>query len=421
MSDWSNWAIAKKSAWDVNEQDRELFTRATGNVMVADPDEWTDADALLLEPLAKNPTPDNLYDVFAKTPVINIPSFVPAGRIKFSFDSSWRPEGNDDLDNDNNQRAKIVAIYNGTVRKTIIDWDSDDESPTFKPDAPNERVSQVDLQFDGAAGSTVQLEISLTEAWNDWWWAVDNLLIEVPTNPAKLRINTANGRAQLVGNDVIASSITAIDIKSPSGKFNSSVAGGLATSLTTTADGPDAGTTAGDSPGERWERLGSTTTQYADAFLFGSSSFTTANTASIGSLMNTATLSTNPTTAAAQSDVAFTYSLASGNIVTGIVEYYFQQTPLPGDFNANGVVDAADYSVWRDNLAPARKRRSTATVTGPAASMPVTTRCGARTSAIACRVRQQPCRSRRRCGLRLLVCWRGSFAAKASRCSRCSH
>ncbi len=342
VRDWSNWAIAKKSAWDDNEQDRELFTRASGNVMVADADEWEDADNPAKADIAKASTPDNFYDVFAKTPVINIPSFVPAGRIKFSFDSSWRPEGKDDLDLTNN--------HNGSVRKTIIDWDSDPESPTFKPDAQNERVSQIDLQFDGAANSTVQLEISLTQAWNDWWWALDNLLIEVPTNPAKLRINTANGRAQLVGNDVISSSITAIDIKSPSGKFNPNVAGGLATSLTSTADGPDAGTTAGDSPGERWERLSSTTTQYADAFLFGSSSFTSANTASIGALMNTATLSTNPATATSQSDLVFTYSLASGNIVTGIVEYYFQQTPLPGDFNANGVVDTADYTVWRDNL-----------------------------------------------------------------------
>ncbi len=32
----------------------------------------------------------------------------------------------------------------------------------------------------------------------------------------------------------------------------------------------------------------------------------------------------------------------------GAVEW--QVNPLPGDYNFNGVVDAADYSVWRDTL-----------------------------------------------------------------------
>ena len=32
----------------------------------------------------------------------------------------------------------------------------------------------------------------------------------------------------------------------------------------------------------------------------------------------------------------------------GAVEW--QLNPLPGDYNFNGVVDAADYSVWRDTL-----------------------------------------------------------------------
>jgi hypothetical protein len=27
-----------------------------------------------------------------------------------------------------------------------------------------------------------------------------------------------------------------------------------------------------------------------------------------------------------------------------------KESPLPGDYNSNGVVDAADYTVWRDNL-----------------------------------------------------------------------
>ena len=44
--------------------------------------------------------------------------------------------------------------------------------------------------------------------------------------------------------------------------------------------------------------------------------------------------------------VAFAFSLANGN--SGIAR--FSDAGVPGDYNGNGVVDAADYTVWRDNL-----------------------------------------------------------------------
>jgi hypothetical protein len=40
--------------------------------------------------------------------------------------------------------------------------------------------------------------------------------------------------------------------------------------------------------------------------------------------------------------------VASGRIDMGAVES--QANPLPGDYNFNGIVDAADYSVWRDTV-----------------------------------------------------------------------
>jgi hypothetical protein len=51
-----------------------------------------------------------------------------------------------------------------------------------------------------------------------------------------------------------------------------------------------------------------------------------------------------------------------GRIDIGAVEY--QPNPLPGDFNFNGIVDAADYTVWRDTLGSTTDLRADATGTG---------------------------------------------------------
>ena len=54
----------------------------------------------------------------------------------------------------------------------------------------------------------------------------------------------------------------------------------------------------------------------------------------------------------AAEDLAFSYRLATqSGLVNGIVSYDdTPPPPLDGDYNNNGVVDAADYSVWRDRL-----------------------------------------------------------------------
>ncbi len=57
----------------------------------------------------------------------------------------------------------------------------------------------------------------------------------------------------------------------------------------------------------------------------------------------------NPTAA---HDVAFRYTMVDLTLQTGIVEYVPITPPagIIGDYNENGVVDAADYVAWRRNL-----------------------------------------------------------------------
>lgn len=351
VTEWVGWATADKEWWieTAEDQDRSQFTRGSGKVFVADPDEWDDA------PTDPGPAPFNFYDAVARTPVISIPAGIPAGRIQLAFDSSWKPEGGDDdvVGSRNNQSAFVRATYDGGSAIDVLispdggtHWDSDDEDIFFKPDATNERVV-LDLEYDGLA-TTLQLEFALERAWNDWWWAIDNVLVSVPTDPMLLRINTANGQAFVAGDDVIDTNFKSINVVSEGGQLvvNNS---GLSSSLSDIADGPDLGDTAGDSQGEHWEMLTSSANQFAEAFLFGSSALDRSSSASLGQLQSG--LDADPLVAAANSDVMFTYSLASGDIVTGVVEYFFEEVQgVPGDFNNDGVVNTADYTVWRDNL-----------------------------------------------------------------------
>lgn len=337
--DWAGWSFANKDWWAeaAGDQNRTQFARGQGTIMVADSDEWDDDD---------NPVDDtgDLYDTFIKTPVINIPSGIPAGRLQLIFDSSWRDEA-DTAGPDNpasNQTATINAFYNGSSAGIeVLRWESDEESDFFKNDAEDERVV-LDLQYDGSA-SSVQLEFGLGESNNDWWWAIDNLLVAVPADPSILRINTFNGQGTLVGGDVIPTPIKSIDITSENGVLTGA-ASGLSASAGDTVDGPDGGATAGDSAGEQWEMLTSSEDRLFEAFLFGESVFDESRSANLGALLD---LSASE----GDRDIAFSYTTDAGDLVEGIVEYFFDDTVgLPGDFNLDGSVDAADYTVWRDGL-----------------------------------------------------------------------
>lgn len=337
--DWAGWAFADKEWWidAAGDQDRSQFTRGQGTILVSDNDEWDD-DANLVG------STGNLYDTLITTPTISIPAGVPAGRIKLSFDTSWRDEA-DGGGEDSNQTATIDVRYDNGAGIEVFRWESDPESDFFQDDTTDARI-QLDLQYDGIA-SSLELDFLQSESDNDWWWAIDNLLVEVPTDPAKIRVNTFNGQVFLEGDDTISSAISAINIASPSGLLEMVTQGGLADSITDTVGG-------GDEPGEQWELLASTAIVYAEAFLDGSSEFDINRSELLGTLLNGAMLDDDPLVAAAASDLEFTYSLATGTIVDGVVEFFYEEVAgLPGDFNSDGVVDLADFTVWRDNLGAA--------------------------------------------------------------------
>ena len=92
-----------------------------------------------------------------------------AGSLQLIFDSSWRPE----FDDNYHQTAIVTASFDGADSFVLLLWESDGSSPNFKPDATNETVI-VELGNPDGATSLV-LEFGLYDAGNDWWWAIDNV------------------------------------------------------------------------------------------------------------------------------------------------------------------------------------------------------------------------------------------------------
>ena len=164
VTEWAGWAFTDKAWWieAAEDQDRSLFELGIGIVAVADPDEWDDAERLPI-PISADP-----YDTWLTTPEIKISSVV-AGTLELKFDSSWRPE----FDDDYHQTASITASYDGAEPVVVLLWESDEASPNYKPYATNETVI---VKLDNPEGAKkVVLTFGLFDAGNDWWWAIDNI------------------------------------------------------------------------------------------------------------------------------------------------------------------------------------------------------------------------------------------------------
>jgi hypothetical protein len=164
VEEWEGWSFVQPAFWlFVKDSNRSQFTKGTGLIAVADPDNW---DAL------GNPEAIGTYNTLLETPGINITG-VGAGMLKLAFDSSWRPE--------DTQTAIVEANYgNGWVE--VLRWESVSNSPFFHGDNTNESVL---LSLSNPAGaSSVMFRWGVINATDDWWWALDNVTVSAVPEPA---------------------------------------------------------------------------------------------------------------------------------------------------------------------------------------------------------------------------------------------
>lgn len=187
VNEFSGWSFVNYKGWvqTAGDQERSQFTKADGAVAVADPDEWDDATHL-----------QGLFNTFMTTPVLSLEG--ASGVPTLKFDSSWRPEAHDDgppgfPEGDiNNQTATVEVSWNGGAFVELLRWDSVSGSPYYKPD--NDYINEtVQLTLDAPEGATsLQLRFGLSEAANDWWWAVDNLAVLVGAAPPSILTEPAD-------------------------------------------------------------------------------------------------------------------------------------------------------------------------------------------------------------------------------------
>jgi len=185
VTDWAGWAFTDKEWWtsEAGDQRRSEYTLGKGSVAVADPDEWDDSSHA-----------SGSYNAYLSTPAIDI-SRSKAGTLELQFDSSWRPEVR--------QTGNITVSYDGGSADEVLRWESQ-AGAYYKDHSTNETIV-VDLDNPPGARSMV-LTFGLFDAGNNWWWAIDNIVVtaaprlEVVYNP-----NPPNRATDLLLSNVVLS------------------------------------------------------------------------------------------------------------------------------------------------------------------------------------------------------------------------
>ena len=313
VTEWRGWSFADPRIWQdvAGDQRRSDFTRGENVIAIADPDEWDD--------LSRDP---GRFQSFLTTPAIDVGS-LGADRAVLRFDSSWRPECCDDADLLNNQTANIQVSFDGGASQELLRWESDLISPFFKDISTNELVT-VDVPVPAGA-SQMTLTFGMTNAENDWWWAVDNLVVSDGDPTLSAEIDRTSGEIRLVNGSPADIALTGYAIQSLDGALNPS-------GFQPLSDGDN-----------NWIRLsGADETQVIAEGHLSQAVIPAGAELSLGNAWGKYFRE--------ESDLAFEYLDGNNEPVEAILRF---DDAVPryaiGDFNFDGNLDALDWPILRDN------------------------------------------------------------------------
>ena len=157
--EWRGWSFASKIFWVMAEdQLRSQFIRARNNIAVVDPDEWDDCN---------NGSSGGSYN----SNLISVPIAISSGSsIHLSFDSHFR--------NEPPQQVFLTIINSNEEEETLLHYSNDINSDNNGEDMLNEHIV---INYESELDQTVQFNWKISDAGNNWYWAIDNIIMQINT------------------------------------------------------------------------------------------------------------------------------------------------------------------------------------------------------------------------------------------------
>ena len=140
------------------DQLRSQFSRANQNIAVVDPDEWDDCN---------NGSLGGPYNSTLNSPPISINS----GRlIQLSFDSHFR--------NEPPQQVFLTIVNSNGDEAILLHYSNDSNSDNNGGDMLNEHII---YNYVSESDEIIQFNWKISDAGNNWYWAIDNVIIQMNT------------------------------------------------------------------------------------------------------------------------------------------------------------------------------------------------------------------------------------------------
>jgi hypothetical protein len=157
------WTFHDRQSWTNTEGDqlRSQWLDGLGTVMLADPDAYDDGTEV----------DERLYNVNIRTPIISLTN-VRANSVHISFSSSFRAE--------EPEIATLDVTFDGTNFINLLTYDAND-TINFPDGALFNDPVNIDVNNPGSG--TMQFRFGMNNASNDWWWAVDNIVVTADIVP----------------------------------------------------------------------------------------------------------------------------------------------------------------------------------------------------------------------------------------------
>lgn len=253
--------------------------------------------------------------------------------------STWNSFGGDGLTPGGEAKAAPAGSLTGSGSFPEMEAVSFDVTPAVQAWGTGENnfgLGVINTSDDGWDVSTVDSDPRFAP----------RLVVEVLTPaPAKLQIDPNTGSARFV------SVVTGFPIELRSYEILSEA--GVLDPVAWEATNLDArNVDAADPPaiGDRWDTVAATAGQLFEANLLGGSTLAPDATLSIGKILAPIGVMTPPTLGVTLVTSNYLGGADEFNSFDNVIVEYASFGSAPGDYNLDGVVDAADYTVWRDTL-----------------------------------------------------------------------